>query len=100
VLTNRQLVDLLLLKSHTLVALGEIDGVGPARIKKYGNELLMLLRGSILSGNDTLNKAGKIDEENTSSRGDDVLDRVPRLADDDNGQVSEEKSSDSCESHQ
>ncbi len=97
VLTNRQLIDVISLKSHTLAALGEIDGVGPARIKKYGKELLMLLKGSIDSGNNTLNKAGTLDEENPGSRGDNVLDRVSRLVDDDDRQFPEEKSSDSCE---
>ncbi len=45
VLTNRHLVAVVTARPGSLTALGRIDGVGPAKVKRYGTALLALLRG-------------------------------------------------------
>jgi superfamily II DNA helicase RecQ len=43
---NRQLADLARKRPATLAALGEIDGFGEAKLKKYGQDLLTLVVGA------------------------------------------------------
>lgn len=44
ILTNRQLVDVILRLPENPTALGHVNGIGPAKIKRYGKEILSLLR--------------------------------------------------------
>lgn len=43
ILTDRQVVELLQKKPETLESLGEIEGIGEARLKRFGKELLEVL---------------------------------------------------------
>ncbi len=43
-LTNRQLYEVVRRRPDSLAALGEIEGVGPARVEGFGEELLEVLR--------------------------------------------------------
>jgi len=42
---NRQLAEVVKARPETLAGLGQIDGIGEAKLKKYGKELLALLVG-------------------------------------------------------
>lgn len=46
ILTDRQLVDLVRARPDSKNGLLQIDGIGPAKIKRYGDELLARLHGS------------------------------------------------------
>ena len=43
---NRQLAELVKARPTTLAGLGEVEGIGEAKLKKYGKEILALLAGS------------------------------------------------------
>lgn len=45
ILTNRELVQVVLKKPETPTALAQVPGIGPAKIKKYGHEILSWLNG-------------------------------------------------------
>jgi ATP-dependent DNA helicase RecQ len=42
---NRHLAEIVKARPQTLAALGQIEGVGEAKIKKYGKELLAFIVG-------------------------------------------------------
>lgn len=42
--TNRQLAEVIRARPQTLAGLGEIDGFGQAKLKKYGSEIIAYLR--------------------------------------------------------
>ena len=44
ILTNEQLAEVAKARCTTLAALGQIEGVGPARVEKYGAALLAVLQ--------------------------------------------------------
>lgn len=44
--TNEQLAEMVQRQARTLTALREIDGVGEARVKKYGEEFLAILQAA------------------------------------------------------
>jgi len=46
VFTNEQLAAMVTGKVDSLTAMGKIDGIGEARVKKYGNEVLPVLNGA------------------------------------------------------
>lgn len=45
VLTNRQLVELVTKKPSSRNALAQLDGIGPAKVERYGEALLAVLHG-------------------------------------------------------
>jgi len=44
VFTNEQLAEIVRRRTDTLAALGEIDGIGPARLERYGASVLVQLQ--------------------------------------------------------
>jgi superfamily II DNA helicase RecQ len=48
VFTNEQLADIVRRRVDTLAALGEIDGIGPARLQRYGPEVLARVQAARL----------------------------------------------------
>jgi DNA helicase-2/ATP-dependent DNA helicase PcrA len=48
-LTNKQLAAIIQAKPRSLEALGKIDGVGPAKLEKYGKEILEVIAGMLTS---------------------------------------------------
>lgn len=45
IFTNEQLAEIARRRCATLAALGEIDGIGPARLEKYGRQVLDFMGG-------------------------------------------------------
>ena len=42
---NRQLAEVVKARPHTLADLGQIEGIGEAKLKKYGSDMLALIAG-------------------------------------------------------
>ena len=61
--TNEQLAEMVTQRVTTQVALGEIDGVGKARLEKYGDSFLTLLKTAFAS------KPAEIDEAHPNPTG-------------------------------
>lgn len=58
VLTNKQLVQLVQRRPASPTALATIEGIGPAKVKRYGEAVLRLLHGRAASNEDTQVQAG------------------------------------------
>jgi hypothetical protein len=87
VFTNEQLTRLVVDRVGSLSALGQISGVGPSRVEKYGKDVLGILdewRGG---------QQGKC----AGTAGVDGVDGIPRLAAADDGEVPEEGAADAVE---
>ena len=64
VFTNKQLVEAITQNSYSLAGLAEIDGIGPSRVKKYGKDLLRILKANVDSEITSVNtyREGEKDE--------------------------------------
>lgn len=49
VFTNEQIAEMVTTKANSLAALRKIDGVGDARIEKYGNRFVAALQGEMVA---------------------------------------------------
>ncbi|MEW6747529.1 MAG: HRDC domain-containing protein [Planctomycetota bacterium] len=45
ILTNRELLQLILKRPESVTALSHLDGIGPAKVRRYGQEILAQLHG-------------------------------------------------------
>ncbi len=79
--TNHQLTDIALLRPGSLAALGQLAGVGPGRVEKYGKEILNLL------GNASYDRNGE--EKGSGSAGAAGMAGVSGLAVADDGEAAE-----------
>jgi hypothetical protein len=79
VFTNEQLTQAIVCRATSLAALGQINGIGPSRIEKYGKDVLRILDG----------RDGSSEERGAGASGLDGLDGVPGVAAADNPEVPE-----------
>lgn len=60
IFTNEQLAQMVIAKATTKAALEKVEGVGDARVSKYGGRMLDVLAGAWPKGDETNGKAGAV----------------------------------------